>query len=72
MAKSQIRIIKERRFWLWMCREVYGHTGFRHPVKRRVRKKPDGRYWERLERRIPSAVENIKKMIQEWKVKNER
>lgn len=35
MAKAAIRKIKERRFWRWLCVEVYGHPKPKQPIKRR-------------------------------------
>ena len=34
MAKAAIRELKDRRFWRWLCVEIYGKPAPKQPIKR--------------------------------------
>lgn len=52
MAKAAIRKLKSRRFWRWLCVEVYGKPEPKQPIKQRpaprLKRKNFERAWARV------------------------
>jgi hypothetical protein len=65
MAKTQIKRLKERRFWRWLCVNVYGKPAPKDAIKKRPPRRLTRGEKKRIKRRVAVVMRRLQPLIEQ-------